>query len=99
MPKQKALDAFLEKANMPQENTATGDPTNAERRARAKSMLEWYNTTALGQPGEADEDTLRDVLADLMHLSDTNVDFPFEESLDIARRNYMAEVTEEKAQK
>ena len=71
------------------------EPTNKDRVERARKGLKFYQTKALGESGALDEGTLVDLLTDLMHLSDADSDFPFEQSLTTAAMHHTAEVADE----
>lgn len=71
------------------------DPTNKDRVLRARKGLELYKHKALGESGAIDDDTLVDLLTDLMHLSDADPDFPFQANLTVAAGHHTAEVADE----
>ncbi len=72
--------------------------TNVERANRLYPALEAYLKALEGRPafpGEVtNEDTVKDLLADLMHFCDQN-GINFIENLEVAADNYNAEVLEE----
>lgn len=64
------------------------DRSNAERAARGAAAIAAYR----GVTGTEDDDVLADLLCDLMHWADRN-EAEFEEELDRANRNHIAETT------
>lgn len=68
-------------------------PTNKDRAQRMQTALYVYSHN-LGEGGRVDSDTIRDILADLMHYCNQN-DIPFTEELRVATDNYEAEILEE----
>lgn len=70
------------------------EPTNEARAERAHRAMDTYCWALEGRDFRYDEDDIRDLLADLMHLCDLQTGIDFEANLRIARDNFEAERSE-----
>lgn len=78
----------------PKRKAANADPKNQTRAERARQALVRYKAELLGEPGPIDEDTVTDLLADLMHFCATAEDHPWAELARVAATNFAAESAE-----
>jgi hypothetical protein len=70
------------------------DPNNATRAKWAKDSLAFY-ASAHSVAGDGDQETLTDLLADILHLAAINKDIDFAAALTLAEMHFREEYLEE----